>query len=89
MIRYTYCFQPESYTRGYYDIKERFESRGYEMYYSENYWTNSEYKGINTRWVTPERQRFEVQVHTPESFHAKHEVTHLTYERIRDRDKQG
>ena len=22
-IRYTYCFQPENYTRGYYDIKER------------------------------------------------------------------
>jgi hypothetical protein len=83
-IRYTYCFQPENYTRGYYDIKERWESRGHEMYYSKNYWTNAEYKGINTRWVTPEGQRFEVQFHTPESFHAKHHVTHLAYERIRD-----
>jgi hypothetical protein len=83
-IRYTYCFQPENYTRGYYDIRERWESRGYEMYYSKNYWTNLEYKGINTRWVTPEGQRFEVQFHTPESFHAKHHVTHLAYERIRD-----
>jgi hypothetical protein len=83
-IRFTYCFQPESYTRGYYDIKESFESRGHEMYYSHNYWTDPEYKGINTRWVTAQGQRFEVQFHTPDSFHAKHQVTHLAYERIRD-----
>ena len=72
VIRYTYCFKSENYTRGYHDIKDRFESRGHEIYYSKNYWTNPEYKGINTRWVTPEGQRFEVQFHTPDSFHAKH-----------------
>jgi hypothetical protein len=83
-IRYTYCFQPESYARGYYDIKERFESRGHEMYYSQNHWSGLEYKGINTRWVTPQGQRFEVQFHTPESHHAKEYVTHWAYERIRD-----
>jgi len=83
-IRYTYCFQPDVYTRGYYDIKERLESRGYEMYYSKNWWTNPEYKGINTRWVTQDGQRFEMQFHTPDSFHAKHYVTHAAYERIRD-----
>jgi hypothetical protein len=33
--------------------------------------------------VTPDGQRFEVQFHTPESFHAKHEVTHVAYERLR------
>jgi hypothetical protein len=86
VIRYTYCFQPDNYTRGYYDIKERYESCGHEMYYLQNYWTNPEYKGINTRWVTPEGQRFEVQFHTPESFHAKHHVTHLAYERIHNPD---
>jgi hypothetical protein len=42
-IRFTYCFQPENYTRGYFDIKEQFESRGHEMYYSKNYWTDPEY----------------------------------------------
>jgi hypothetical protein len=83
-IRFTYCFQAESYTRGYYDIKERFESRGHEMCYSKNYWTDPEYKGVNTRWMTAAGQRFEVQFHTPDSFHAKHQVTHLAYERIRD-----
>jgi hypothetical protein len=83
-IRYTYCFKPENYARGYYDIKEKLESRGYEMYHSKNSWTDSEYKGINSRWVTASGQRFEVQFHTPESFHAKHHVTHISYERIRD-----
>jgi hypothetical protein len=34
--------------------------------------------------VTPDGQRFEVQFHTPESFHAKHRVTHVAYERIRN-----
>lgn len=83
-VRYTFCFQPESYAQGQYQIKEQLESRGYEMYLSKNSWTDLEYKGINTRWVTSDGQRFEVQFHTPESFHAKHHVTHTAYERIRD-----
>jgi hypothetical protein len=83
-IRYTFCVRPETYTTGYYGIKERLESLGYEMYESKNSWNRAEYKGINTRWVTMEEQRFEVQVHTPESFHAKHYVTHDSYERIHD-----
>ena len=83
-IRLTFCFRPDSYVQGYYDIKERLESSGYDMYYSKNWWTDPEYKGINTRWVAPGDQRFEVQFHTPESFHAKHYVTHAAYERIRD-----
>jgi hypothetical protein len=84
-IRYTFCFQPGTYTRGYYDIKERTESRGYEMFESRNSWGDAEYKGINTRWVTSDGQRFEVQFHTPESFHAKEHITHTAYERIRSR----
>lgn len=83
-IRYTFCLQPETYTRGYYDLKERLESRGCQMYESRNSWDAVEYKGINTRWVTPEGQRFEVQIHTPESFHAKQYVTHGAYGRIRN-----
>lgn len=59
-IRYTFCLQPDSYTRGYYDIKARLESRGHEMYLSKNSWGKQECKGINTRWVTQEGQRFEV-----------------------------
>lgn len=83
-IRYTFCARSESYARGYYDLKERLESRGYEMYESRNSWDGTEYRGINTRWVTQQGQRFELQFHTLESYHAKEYVTHQAYERIRN-----
>jgi hypothetical protein len=50
--------------------------------YARNSWADSQYKGINTRWRTPEGQLFEVQLHTPDSFRAK-QLTHGAYERIR------
>ena len=83
-IRYTFCLQPENYAVGYDDIKERLESCGYQMYESRNSWEAAEYKGINTRWITADGQRFEVQIHTTESFHAKQHVTHDAYERLRN-----
>jgi hypothetical protein len=84
-VRYTFCAEPGNYQEVYWDIKARLQACGYEMYYSQNHWSNIQYKGINTRWVTPEGQRFEVQFHTPESFHAKQTITHAPYERLRNR----
>lgn len=83
-IRYTFCLRSETYSRGYYEIKDRLESCGDRMYESRNSWDGAGYKGINTRWVTSEERRFEVQFHTPESFHAKQYVTHHAYERLRN-----
>jgi hypothetical protein len=83
-IRYTFCAETADYTEAYWDIKGRLEARGFEMDYSQNHWADTQYKGINTRWLTPDGQRFEVQFHTRESFHAKHEVTHWAYERLRN-----
>jgi len=83
-IRYTFCLRSETYTQGYYNIKTQLEGLGYEMYQSRNSWDDAEYKGINTRWVAQDGQRFEVQFHTSESFHAKQYVTHDAYERIRN-----
>ena len=88
-IRYTFCLGSETYSEGYYDIKEWLENCGYQMYESRSAWRAAEYKGINTRWVTTEGQRFEVQFHTAESFHAKQYVTHDAYERIRDPQTTG
>jgi hypothetical protein len=83
-IRYTFCFGPTEYTAGCRDVSRRLEERQYQMVYSKNHWRDDpEYKGINTRWVTPDGQRFEVQFHTSESYHAKEEVTHRSYERLR------
>jgi hypothetical protein len=84
-IRYTFCFEPANYADGYREVKQRFEARDYSMIYSRNHWRDDpEYKGVNTRWVTPEGQRFEVQFHTAQSFHAKQQVTHKSYERLRN-----
>lgn len=82
-VRYTFCLNRQDYATGFRKIRERVEGCGYAMYHCGNSWDDSQYKGVNTRWQTEDGQRFEVQFHTPESFHAKHEVTHAAYERLR------
>ena len=58
-------------------MHERLESTGYRMIFRANRWIGDpEYRGMNTRWVTPEGDRFELQFHTPESFFAKESLTH-------------
>jgi hypothetical protein len=85
-IRYTFCLEQDNYADGYRDLKRRLEADEHRMIYSRNHWRDDpEYKGINTRWVTPEGQRFEVQFHTSESFYAKQQLTHVSYERGRNR----
>jgi len=84
VIRYTFCTTRDNYTSAYNDIKEWLEARGCDMYYAQNHWPSTQYKGINTRWITSDGQRFEVQFHTPESFNAKQVITHPAYERLRN-----
>jgi hypothetical protein len=83
-IRYTFCAEADDYVLAYRAVKGQLEDRGYSMTYAENHWPREEYKGINTRWLTSEGRRFELQFHTPESFHAKQQITHLSYERLRN-----
>jgi len=84
-IRYTFCAEPADYQDSYWSIKGLLEARGYKMIYSMNHWRDDpEYKGINTRWVTPAGQRFGLQFNTAESFHAKQRITHNSYERVRN-----
>lgn len=83
-IRYTFWARPDSYADAYQDVAALLRERGYSMVYSKNHWRDDpEYKGINTRWAAPGGQRFEVQFHTGESLHAKQEITHDSYDRIR------
>ena len=81
-VRYTFQFDCDDYTDGYWNTLDCIERHGYEMEFSRNSWDGTQYKGINTRWRTPAGQIFEVQFHTPESFEAK-QLTHAAYERIR------
>lgn len=83
-VRYTFCFDKETYADGYRDVHERLVSAGYQMPYRLNHWLeNPQYKGINSRWQSPDGGRFELQFHTKESFYAKEHLTHRSYERLR------
>jgi hypothetical protein len=83
-VRYTFQFEADVYVRGYAETRERLESAGCRMTYGRNGWLgNPEYRGVNTRWVTSDGGRFELQFHTPESLDAKENRTHRAYERLR------
>jgi hypothetical protein len=81
-VRYTFSFDQNRYITGCDDIRERLKSAGCRATYSQDHWRGDEYKGINTRWVTSAGERFELQFHTRESFHAK-QLTHHAYKRLR------
>ncbi len=69
------------------DRQDAIELAGCHMFHSENHWLDDpEYKGVNTRWRTPEGYRFELQFHTTESFYAKENLTHDSYDRLRAPD---
>ncbi len=83
-LRYTYEIADKRYTEGYWHGRAALLQQGNELLMSRNSWNNPEYKGINTRWLSPQGQVFEVQFHTPESYEAK-QLTHRAYERLRSR----
>jgi hypothetical protein len=83
-VRYSYCCDVDQYAESYADVHERLESAGYRMIFRANRWVGDpEYRGLNTRWLTPDGDRFELQFHTPESFFAKEYLTHGAYDRLR------
>jgi len=82
-IRCTYQYQEAHYIQGVYADIARLEERGFELEVPKNFWSDDQYKGINSQWIEPVTgQRFEVQFHTEISFEAK-QLTHEAYERLR------
>jgi hypothetical protein len=82
-IRYTFQYQESRYTQGVWNDIERLKGEGFKLHKLKNYWSDDQYKGINSTWIEPDTgQRFEVQFHTRISFEAK-QLTHPAYERIR------
>jgi hypothetical protein len=82
-IRYTFQYRASRYTQGVWTDIERLKGEGFELDKLKNYWSDDQYKGINSTWIQPDTgQRFEVQFHTRISFEAK-QLTHTAYERIR------
>ena len=80
-IRYTFQYRESRYTQGVWTDIERLKGEGFELHKLKNYWSDDQYKGINSTWIEPDTgQRFEVQFHTRISFEAK-QLTHTAYER--------
>jgi hypothetical protein len=82
-IRYTFQYRESRYTQVVWTDIERLKGEGFKLHKLKNYWSDDQYKGINSTWIEPGTgQRFEVQFHTGISFEAK-QLTHTAYERIR------
>jgi hypothetical protein len=87
-IRYTFQLDADRYVAAYWNLRQHLELDGSELLMSRNSWNSPDYKGVNTRWLSPEGQVFEVQFHTAESYQAKH-LTHGAYERLRTGTASG
>ena len=82
-IRYTFQYRESQYTRGVWADIGRLKEQGFELNKLRNFWSEDQYKGINSQWIDPDTgQRFEVQFHTHISFEAK-QLTHDAYKRLR------
>ncbi len=81
-IRYTFQYREAHYTQGVWADIERLKDRGFELQKLKNFWSDEQYKGINSQWIDRDTgQRFEVQFHSCISFEAK-QLTHDAYERL-------
>jgi hypothetical protein len=79
---------PGEYTKAYEAVSAELVSQGYSSAKVKNGWAKDSpyggtYKGINSSWVTPSGQVFELQFHTADSFEMKQEGTHKLYEEQR------
>lgn len=82
-VRYTVQAPAASYSRTVDSVMADMRSQGMELVRFKNTWGSDGYKGINTTWRDPSTGTlFELQFHTPESFHVK-TVSHDIYERLR------
>ena len=83
-LRYTMVLDEKSYTQGVNQTMAALEAGGFKKLKVKPTWEKgASYKGMNTVFETPSGQAFELQFHTPESFHVKNEITHSLYEEAR------
>lgn len=87
VLRYTTVFTPDKYVDGVKTTVAQLLATGHTKKKFKNTWGNETgYLGINAVFVTPDGAMFELQFHTPKSFHAKDKGTHALYEEQRRLD---
>jgi hypothetical protein len=90
-LRYTFILSNDKYAEDFYNTVETLKQNGFLIPQNRiwNAWENAEtakdtgYRGINITVISSQKQRFELQFHTAESFRLKTETHHL-YEQLRN-----
>jgi len=83
-LRYTMSFNETSFTAGTKATMANLQGEGYQLTALRNTFKEGQpYKGINSTYLTPDGQMFELQFHTPESFRMKDVINHPLYEQQR------
>jgi hypothetical protein len=83
-VRYTFICEEDTYTLGVTEVCDSLTAAEFEPYERKNAWVDETkpYQGVNSSWMDRQtEQLFEVQIHTPASWHAKQE-SHKAYEVI-------
>ena len=84
VLRYTVIFPTKRYTSSVREIIHALKEHNYKQHRVKNYWGPGDgYQGINSIFVAPSGQAFELQFHTPESFSMKEEECHSSYAKFR------
>jgi hypothetical protein len=80
-LRYTMSFDESTFTRGVQNAMTSLRAQGYEQMALKNTFRPGQpYMGINSNYRTPGGDIFELQFHTPASFHMKDVLNHPLYE---------
>lgn len=87
-LRYTMILSPDDYKKSYQSVLSHLADKGFDVQNIWNAWTmedkleDSGYRGINVTIISSQKQQFELQFHTEDSFRLKTE-THGLYEERR------
>lgn len=83
-LRYTMRFDEANFTESTKATRADLQNQGYKSLVIRNTFKDGQpYKGINSTFLTPEGEMFELQFHTQESFKMKDIINHPLYEQQR------
>ena len=83
LVRYTCIVDDLTYADDVLAYFNKLEAAGYKRARVANYWNGTEYRGLNTNWITPEGTMMEIQFNTAKSQLIKDTYSHRLYKQIR------
>lgn len=85
VIRYTSISSSKTLVKNTKEMLQNLTNEGYQIVELKNTWIDEDnpYKGINIKMLSPDGTKFELQVHTAQSFDMKERKQHKHYEEWR------